>query len=83
MKQAHDTDPPDPARAAGLDDLTARLRLLKAWAGDPSLGVITARINRARARAGLPAHEATSKSTVAGYFSPAASGSTRTCSPRS
>ncbi|GIF96971.1 tetratricopeptide repeat protein [Catellatospora citrea] len=70
MKQAYDTDPPDPARAASLDELTAQLRLLKAWAGDPSLGVITTRINRVRADAGLPAHESTRKSTVAGYFSP-------------
>ncbi|GAA2639376.1 tetratricopeptide repeat protein [Dactylosporangium fulvum] len=60
---------PDPEGAADLDDLVARLRLLKAWAGDPSYTVITKRITEGWSRAGRPASELPGRSTVAGYFS--------------
>jgi tetratricopeptide (TPR) repeat protein len=42
---------PDPARAAGLDDLAEMLRGLKAWAGNPSYEAITGRVNAQRAAA--------------------------------
>lgn len=59
-------DPPDPDACAGMDDLIGRLRLLKAWAGDPSYGTITRRINAGWAGAGRP--ERTTKNTVADCF---------------
>lgn len=59
-------EPPDPGSARGLDDLIVALRLLKAWAGDPSYEVVAKRINRAWQLAGRP--QRTSKSTVADCF---------------
>ncbi len=43
---------PDPAGADSLDSLVERLRLLKAWAGDPSYETIKDRINAAWTAAG-------------------------------
>ncbi|MFF5073497.1 AAA family ATPase [Micromonospora olivasterospora] len=60
--------PPDPAGATTLDDLVARLRLLKAWAGDRPYTAITDAVNGGWKRAGRPAGELTTRSTVAGYF---------------
>jgi hypothetical protein len=60
--------PPDPGRAGSLDDLVERLRLLKAWAGDPSYERITDRINAAWSAAGRPAAELARKNTVADCF---------------
>jgi tetratricopeptide (TPR) repeat protein len=60
--------PPDAGQADTLDDLVARLRWLKVWAGDPSYEVITGRINTAWLAAGRPPAEAARKSTVADCF---------------
>jgi tetratricopeptide (TPR) repeat protein len=64
------TTPPDPARADDLDDLVEQLRLLKVWAGDPSYGTITTRVNTAWTAAGRPAGELVCRSTVAYCFRP-------------
>jgi hypothetical protein len=60
---------PDPKGAADLNNLVARLRLRKAWAGDPSYTLITRRINEEWLRVGRPASELPGRSTMAGYFS--------------
>ncbi|MEU4695231.1 tetratricopeptide repeat protein [Actinoplanes sp. NPDC023714] len=62
--------PPDPARARSVDDLVARLRRLKIWAGDPSYEVIKDRVGAAWTAAGRPAGELVSRSTVAYCFRP-------------
>ncbi|GIF02335.1 ATP-binding protein [Paractinoplanes rishiriensis] len=59
---------PDPAGAAGIDDLVERLRLLKVWAGDPSYETIKERVNAAWTAAGRPAGELARRSTVANCF---------------
>ncbi len=59
---------PDPSTATDLDELTNRLRMLKALAGDRPYSAITRSINEAWQRAGRPRSEFTTKSTVAGYF---------------
>ncbi|WP_239162728.1 ATP-binding protein [Paractinoplanes rishiriensis] len=59
---------PDPAEAVSLDDVAARLRMLKVWAGDPSYDTIKDRVNAAWTAAGRPAGELTRKSTVADCF---------------
>lgn len=61
---------PDPAQAGSLDGLVERLRLLKAWAGDPSYETIKDRVNAAWTAAGRPAGELTRKSTLANCFQP-------------
>jgi tetratricopeptide (TPR) repeat protein len=61
---------PDPGQARTLDDLIETLRLLKLWAGDPSYGTITTRINAAWTAAGRPAGELTKRTTVADCFRP-------------
>jgi len=58
---------PDPGGAGSLDELVERLRLLKAWAGDPSYEQITGRVNAA-VRAGRPASELVGKTTVVSCF---------------
>ncbi len=60
-------EPPDPAAARTLDDLSRQLRLLKVWGGDPSYRTIVSRIN---ARAGGGDHDwlPTSRTTVADCF---------------
>ena len=60
--------PPDPGSAVALDDLVERLRLLKVWAGDPSYGAITTRVNQAWTAAGRPAADLTGKTTVVDCF---------------
>ncbi len=62
--------PPDPGQAGTLDDLVERLRLLKAWAGDPSYERIKDRINATWSAAGRPAAELARKNTVADCFRP-------------
>ncbi|MFG1603471.1 hypothetical protein [Actinoplanes sp. NPDC049265] len=61
-------EPPDPGGAHTLDDLAARLRTLKIWAGDPSYETIRARVSTAWRAAGRPAAEAAGKNTVADCF---------------
>jgi tetratricopeptide (TPR) repeat protein len=61
---------PNPGRAASLDDLAERLRLLKIWAGDPSYEWITGRVNTAWRAGGRPATELAGKATVASCFRP-------------
>jgi tetratricopeptide (TPR) repeat protein len=61
---------PDPGRAASLDDLVGRLRLLKVWAGDPSYEQITGRVNAAWRAAGRPGAELVGKTTVVSCFRP-------------
>ena len=61
-------DPPDLANTRTMDELGQRLRLLKAWAGDPSYDTLARRVNARRAQAGIS--EQTSKSTVADLFAP-------------
>jgi tetratricopeptide (TPR) repeat protein len=64
------TEPPSPGRNGTLDDLVQGLRLLKAWAGNPSYDVIKDRINAAWATAGRPGNESAKRATVADCFKP-------------
>lgn len=59
---------PDPAQAIILDDLVARLRMLKAESRDMSYAAIARAVNERWRRDGRPDSELTTKSTVAGYF---------------
>jgi tetratricopeptide (TPR) repeat protein len=61
---------PDPARAGSINDLVARLRLLKVWAGNPSYETIKERVNTAWAAAGRPAGDLVGRSTIAYCFRP-------------
>ncbi|MGK5682553.1 hypothetical protein [Actinoplanes sp. URMC 104] len=54
---------PDPGQAQTLDEVAGCLRLLKAWAGNPSYETIAARVNAAR-----PAAEQVGKTTVVDCF---------------
>ncbi|MEU8820436.1 tetratricopeptide repeat protein [Actinoplanes sp. NPDC048796] len=56
---------PDPGQATTLDEFAAALRLLKAWAGNPSYETITGRVN-----AGRPAARTVGKTTVVDCFRP-------------
>ncbi|WP_369387147.1 NB-ARC domain-containing protein [Streptomyces sp. CG1] len=51
-----------------MDDFIAELRLLKAWAGNPSISEITRRIHRDWQRAGRPRGEWPARSTVGNCF---------------
>lgn len=62
------TEAPDPGHARTLAELIARLRLLKAWAGDPSYAQIAERVNRLWTAAGRPPAERTARTTVADCF---------------
>jgi tetratricopeptide (TPR) repeat protein len=53
-----------------LDDVVVRLRRLKVWAGNPSYGAVTDRINAAWLAIGRPASDLARKSTVADCFRP-------------
>jgi tetratricopeptide (TPR) repeat protein len=63
-------EPPDPTTAQTLDDLTAQLRLLKIWAGNPSYATIVLRINSACRSPGPRLNDGrpTSRTTVADCF---------------
>jgi tetratricopeptide (TPR) repeat protein len=50
-------EPPDPAGAGTFDEFSARLRLVREWAGNPSYAAIRRRIAAARAARGLPKSE--------------------------
>jgi len=54
---------PDPGQARSLDGLAETLRLLKAWAGNPSYETITGRVNAQR-----PVAEQVGKTTVVDCF---------------
>ncbi len=54
---------PDPGQATTLDEFAACLRLLKAWAGNPSFETITGRVNAHR-----PPGDAVGKTTVVDCF---------------
>jgi hypothetical protein len=58
----------DPAKARTMDEFIAELRLLKAWAGNPSITEITRRIHRDWQRAGRPRGEWPARSTVGNCF---------------
>ncbi|MFF4633524.1 NB-ARC domain-containing protein [Streptomyces griseorubiginosus] len=58
----------DPAKARTIDEFIAELRLLKAWAGNPSITEITRRIHRDWQRAGRPRGEWPARSTVGNCF---------------
>lgn len=49
--------PPSPVGAGSVDELTERLRALRAWAGDPSFTEIARRVGVARAARGVPGAE--------------------------
>jgi tetratricopeptide (TPR) repeat protein len=56
---------PDPGQATTLDGLAETLRLLKAWAGNPSYETLTGRVNAQR-----PVAEQVGKTTVVDCFRP-------------
>lgn len=58
----------DPGKTRTMDDFIAELRLLKAWAGNPSITEITRRIHRDWQRAGRPRGEWPARSTVGNCF---------------
>ena len=58
----------DPGKARTIDEFITELRLLKAWAGNPSITEITRRIHRAWQRAGRPRGEWPARSTVGNCF---------------
>ena len=50
-------EPPDPAGISTFDELSARLRLLRDWAGSPSFSTIRRRVAAVRAARGVPKPE--------------------------
>ncbi|MEV6848493.1 tetratricopeptide repeat protein [Actinoplanes sp. NPDC051411] len=62
--------PPDPGLATTLDGLVGRLRMLRAWAGNPSYDAIKAGVNAGWAASGRPAGERVGKSTIVDCFRP-------------
>lgn len=58
----------DPRKARTMDEFIAELRLLKAWAGNPSITEITRRVHRDWQRAGRPRGEWPARSTVGNCF---------------
>lgn len=58
----------DPGKARTMDEFIAELRLLKAWAGNPSITEITRRIHRDWQQAGRPRGEWPARSTVGNCF---------------
>ncbi|GHF33624.1 hypothetical protein E5082_30805 [Streptomyces griseoluteus] len=58
----------DPKKARTIDEFIAELRLLKAWAGNPSITELTRRIHRDWQRAGRPRGEWPARSTVGNCF---------------
>ncbi|MFB0619241.1 NB-ARC domain-containing protein [Streptomyces sp. AGS-58] len=58
----------DPGKARTLDEFIAELRLLKAWAGNPSITEITRRVHKDWQRAGRPCSEWPARSTIGNCF---------------
>ncbi|WP_433272142.1 tetratricopeptide repeat protein [Actinosynnema sp. CS-041913] len=59
---------PDPERARSLDEFIAQLRLLKAWAGNPSVTAVTKRVHEQWHAAGRPRGEWPGRATVGDCF---------------
>jgi hypothetical protein len=57
-------DLPNPGAATTFDELVFRLRLLRAWAGNPSYERITGRVNDAWTASGRPPGDLAGKTTV-------------------
>ncbi|WP_405551098.1 NB-ARC domain-containing protein [Streptomyces sp. NBC_01171] len=57
-----------PGKTRTMDEFIAELRLLKAWAGSPSITEITRRVHAAWQRAGRPRSEWPARSTVGNCF---------------
>ncbi|MBK3522342.1 MULTISPECIES: hypothetical protein [Streptomyces] len=60
----------DPGKARTMDDFIGELRLLKAWAGGPSITEITRRVHQDWRRAGRPRTEWPARSTIGNCFLP-------------
>ncbi|MEU3413138.1 NACHT domain-containing protein [Streptomyces sp. NPDC006658] len=60
----------DPGKIRTMDEFTAELRLLKAWAGSPSITEITRRVHEDWRRAGRPRTEWPARSTIGNCFRP-------------
>ncbi|MGW1602018.1 hypothetical protein, partial [Streptomyces eurythermus] len=60
----------DPGKARTMDEFIGELRLLKAWAGSPSITEITRRVHQDWRRAGRPRTEWPARSTVGNCFLP-------------
>ncbi|MFF9351264.1 hypothetical protein [Streptomyces sp. NPDC014734] len=58
----------DPGRARTMDEFIGELRLLKAWAGNPSITEITRRVHAAWRQVGRPRNEWPARSTVGNCF---------------
>ncbi|WP_251091766.1 ATP-binding protein [Streptomyces sp. Caat 7-52] len=58
----------DPGKARTMDEFVAELRLLKAWAGNPSITEITRRVHQDWQRAGRPRGEWPARSTIGDCF---------------
>ncbi len=58
----------DPGRARTMDEFIGELRMLKAWAGNPSITEITRRVHTAWRQAGRPRNEWPARSTVGNCF---------------
>jgi tetratricopeptide (TPR) repeat protein len=61
-------EPPDPGPAKSLDDVVERLRLLRAWAGNPSYESIKDRVTVAWTAAGRPPADRPGKTTIVDCF---------------
>lgn len=59
---------PSPAQAQTINELIIELRLLKVWAGNPSITRITRRVHRAWQEAGRPQSEWPARSTIGNCF---------------
>lgn len=60
----------DPGKARTMDEFIGELRLLKAWAGGPSITEITRRVHQDWRRAGRPRTEWPARSTIGNCFLP-------------
>ncbi len=66
--QGTHTELPDPGGANTLDEVAARLRALRTWAGEPSYAMITERVNSTWIAAGRPAADLARRSTIVDCF---------------
>ncbi|MFI1994893.1 AAA family ATPase [Actinoplanes sp. NPDC020271] len=61
---------PRPGQVRSIDELIHQLRLLKVWAGNPSITHITRAVRDAWRRAGRPQNELPARSTIGNCFQP-------------